>query len=53
MTGVVTSMPVFIRHLPMFTSISRQNHTVGTEENLLDIQVSTCYVLKYLEDRQA
>ena len=27
----------------MFTSISRQNHDMGTEENLLDIQVRVCY----------
>ena len=37
----------------MFTSISRQNQTVGGAENLLDIQVSACYILKHLEDRKA
>ena len=29
------SFPVFCRHLCMFTSISRQNQTVGVEENVL------------------
>ena len=37
----------------MFTSISRQNQTLRVEENLLDIQVSVCYILKHLEDRKA
>ena len=37
----------------MFTSISRQNQIVGGEENLLDIQVSVCYILKHLEGRKA
>ena len=27
----------------MFTSISRQNQTLGVDENLLNIQVSVCY----------
>ena len=30
----------------MFTSISKQNQTAG-DENLLDIQVSVCYILKH------
>ena len=37
----------------MFTSILRQNRTLGGEENLFDIQVSVCYILKHLEDRKA
>ena len=37
----------------MFTIISRQNKTLGREENLLAIQVSVCYILKHLEDRKA
>ena len=36
----------------MFTSISRQNQTLGGEENLLGIQISVCYILKHLEDRK-
>ena len=34
----------------MFTSISRQTHTAGSGENLLDIQVSVCHILKHLKD---
>ena len=41
------------RHLRMFTSTSRQNRTVGVEKNLLNIQVSVCYILKHVEDRKA
>ena len=37
----------------MFTSISRQNQTLGGEENLLAIQVNICYILKHLEVRKA
>ena len=37
----------------MFSSISRQNQTVEGEENLFDILVSACYILKHLEDRGA
>ena len=37
----------------MFTSISRQNQTLGSEENLLAVQVNVCYILKHLEDRKA
>ena len=40
-------------HLCIFTSVSRQNQPVGGVENLLDIQVSVCYILKHLEDRKA
>ena len=36
----------------MFTGISRQNQTLGGEENMLDIQVKVCYILKHLEDRK-
>ena len=32
--------------------ISKQNQTVGGEENLLDIQISVCYIMKHLEDRK-
>ena len=32
-------------HLCIFTSISRQNQSVGGVENLLDIRVSVCYIL--------
>ena len=31
-------------HLCIFTSISRQNQTLGGVENLLNIQVSVCYI---------
>ena len=37
----------------MFTNISRQNQTLGGEENMLAIQVNVCYNLKYLEDKNA
>ena len=37
----------------MFTCISWRNQTVEGEENLLDIQVRLCYILKHLEDRKA
>ena len=50
-TSIFHSFPVFCRHLRRFTSISRQNQTLRGEENLLDIQVSVCYILKHLEDR--
>ena len=36
----------------MLRSISRQNQTLGGEENLLSIQVSVSYILKQLEDRK-
>ena len=39
------SVLVLCPHLRMFTSISRQNQTLGVEEHLLDIQVSACYIL--------
>ena len=32
---------------------SRQNQTLGGEENLFAIQVNVCYILKHLEDRKA
>ena len=44
---------VFCRHVCMFAGISRQKQTVGGEENLFDVQVSVCYILKHLEDRKA
>ena len=37
----------------MFTSISRQNQTLGGEENMLAIQVNVRYILKHLKDRKA
>ena len=52
-TSTSHSFPVFCRHLRMFTIISRQNKTLGGKENLLDIQVGVCYILKHLEDRKA
>ena len=44
---------VCCHHLCIFTSISRQNQTVGGVENLLDIQVSVCYIVKHLENKKA
>ena len=52
-TSIFHCFPVFCRHLCMFTSISRQNQTVGDEKNLLAIQVNVCYILKHLEDGKA
>ena len=40
-------------HRCIFTSISRQNQTVGGVENPLDIQVSVCYILEHSEDWKA
>ena len=51
-TRIFHSFPVFCRHLRMFTSTSRKNKTLGGEENLLDIEISVCYVLKHLEDKK-
>ena len=47
------SFAVFYRRLLMSTSISRQNQTLGGDENLLNIQVSVCYIPKHLEDSEA
>ena len=50
------SFPVFCCHLCMFTFISRQHYAycgLETEENLLDIQVNVCYILKHIEDRKS
>ena len=52
-TSVFHSIPVFCKHLLLFTNILRQNQTLGGEENLLAIQVYVCYILKHLEDRKA
>ena len=52
-TSIFHSFPVFCRHLRMFTSISRQNQTLRVEKNLLDIQVSVCYILQHIDDRKA
>ena len=43
---------IFWRHLRMFTSISRQNQTLGGEENMLATQVNVCYIQEHLEDRK-
>ena len=48
---VVHSFPVFYCHQRMFTRISRQNQTLGGEENMFAIQVNVCYILKHLEER--
>ena len=37
----------------MFPSISRQNQTLGGEENLFSIQVNVWYILKHSEERKA
>ena len=42
--------PVY--HLCIFTSISRQNQTVGGVGNLFNVQVSVCDILKHLKDRE-
>ena len=48
-TSIFHSFPVFCRHVRVFTSISRQNQTLGGDENMLAIQVKVCYILKHLE----
>ena len=47
------SIPVFYKHLLLFTGISRQNQTLGGEDNLLAIEVNVFYILKHLEDKKA
>ena len=51
--GIIVQTAFHSRHLRTFSSISRQNDTLGSEENLLAILVHVCYILKHLEDRKA
>ena len=43
----------FIPFLHAIICVYLQNKSVGGVENLLDSQVSLCYILKHLEDRKA
>ena len=51
--SILLSFPVFCHHLRMFTSLSRQNETLGGEENIFAIHANVCYILKHLEDTKA